>query len=105
VRVFTPLKSQFADLEISAPQGEPQSFAREFMAVFNGIGITVPRVGLVFIISNEATGLQIAYKDSTKIPEKAEIFAKAMIDSGFTVSGTVMDTLGEDKFVLIVGLQ
>jgi hypothetical protein len=104
-RVFTPLKSEFPSLEISAPQGESQAFAREFMTIFNDIGIKVPRVGLVFIISAEASGLQVAFRDSAKVPEKAERFAKAMIESGFPVIGTQMDTLGEDQFILIVGLQ
>jgi len=76
------------------------------MKAFNDIGLKVARVGIVFVVSPETSvGLQIVYKDANKIPNKAQRFAQALIDAGFNVTGSVMDTLGDDQFIFIVGRQ
>jgi hypothetical protein len=108
IRVFTPLKGEFQTLVINAPEGEPQGYAKDFMDIFNSIGISVPRIGLVFATSaslnnGAAVPLQVAVKDNKKaIPPAAEKFAEALVVAGFSVEGGSLDNLGDDQFALIV---
>ena len=104
-RVFSPLKEQFPTLDIKAPEGEPQAYAKELMNAFNHIGIKVERVGLVFATSDESAPLQVVMKNFNHIPDNAQRFAKAMQDAGFKVAGGQMDELRDEQFILVVARQ
>lgn len=106
VAVFGPLKTQFPELKIGAPgDGEAQGYAREFADQFDKIGIKVPHVN--FLISGNANSapLQIAIRAYDKVPQNAELFAKALTDAGFPVVGAKMETLAENEFMLVVSSQ
>jgi hypothetical protein len=107
IRAFTPIKDQFPELQISAPgDGEAQGYAKELAATFNDqIGIKVARVGFVIATSPTLANLSVAVKSLDKVPPKAELFAKTMIDAGFTIVGSTFDALADDQFVLVVGPQ
>jgi hypothetical protein len=106
-RLFTAIKSEFPTLRIAAisSDGDAQGYAREFMTEFNKIGIRVDRVEIVFPASPVHSQLMIAVMDYQKIPSKAEAFAKAMGDAGFSIDGSRYENLPEDQFIFVVGSQ
>jgi hypothetical protein len=102
LRVFKPLVSALPELRISASEGEPQEYAREFMNFFNDvIGIKVARVGLLFRTSARSAPIQVVVKDPTHPPAKAVLFLQSLSNAGFHVQSGILETLGDDEFILV----
>jgi hypothetical protein len=103
---FSKIKVDYPTLSISAPsEGEAQGFAHELMTFFNGIGIRVDRVGILVALTAETAPLQILIKDFSKVPPKAEQFARAMVEANFPVIGGKIESIGDDEFILVVASQ
>lgn len=103
-RIFKPLIPIFPELIIKAPgMAEPNGYARDFMSVFNVIGIKVLRVGLVLPGGTDSVGLMIVVKDPNNPPEAARKFKAAMTEAGFPTRYGVDDAMPEGVFWFVVG--
>ncbi|HEU5047053.1 MAG TPA: hypothetical protein VFT64_04335 [Rickettsiales bacterium] len=102
----SPVVDTLKTLKISAPSdGEAQSYASEFMEMFNTIGIKVDRVGFIIPTSVESYGVMIAVHDLKAVPPLANTLAESLQNCGIDVKGSIMTTLGNNDFQLVIGTK